>query len=50
MSSSNYVAVKSGTSRYKKDISFIIYTSFDIFEKKWQQDLLNIITRNRLID
>ena len=51
MSNLNCVSIKYGTSRYKEDISIlIIYTSYHNFEKKWWQDVLNIIARSQLID
>ena len=49
MSDLNYVAVKCGTSRYKKDIIFNnLYIVHDNFEKKWWQDLLNFTKRDRM--
>ena len=51
MSDLNYVAVKCGTSRYKKDINFNnLYNIHNNFQQKWWQDVLNFTTRDQLMD
>ena len=48
MPGSNCVIVNCGTSRYQKEISLLkLPTLKDEFHKKWQRDMLNIITRDR---
>ena len=52
MSGLNYAVVKCGISRYKKGISFfkkfIHHTT--ILRKNVEKDVLNILTRDQLID
>ena len=44
MPGSNCVIVNCGTSRYQKEISLVkLPTPKDVFPKKWQRDMLNII-------
>ena len=51
MPGSNCVIVNCGTSRYQKEISLVkLPTLKDVFPKKWQRDMLNIITRDHETD